>query len=215
MIIPRISLQEREFSAHKRKQNRKVAAAQHNAEMHTNKAAKKVKEAQEALMKGEVEKAETLTKSAEKANRAAQIDANRAADEVTKIAKTRKSIVNNPDGLKISNQGAGEMVVKKQGDVVSVSKITNGGTVTTKVNKPAISVGNAGPSVKVDVRSPKVKVSTESIGKNIDNTKKMINAGKFIRDNKKALLVTAGITTAGTLGGVAYKKYKDNKKDKK
>lgn len=172
MIIPRISLQEREFSAHKRKQNRRVAAAQHNAEMHTNKAAKKVKEAQEALMKGEVEKAEALTKSAEKANRAAQIDANRAADEVTKIAKTRKSIVNNPDGLKISNQGAGEMVVKKQGGVVSISK----------VNKPAISVGNA---------------------------------GKFYRDNKKALLITAGITTAGTLGGVAYKKYKDNKKDKK
>ena len=136
-----------------------------------NKAAKKVKEAQEALMKGEVEKAETLTKSAEKASRAAQIDANRAADEVTKIAKTRKS-VNNPEGLRISNQGAGEMVVKKQGNVVSISK----------VNKPAISVGNA---------------------------------GKFYRDNKKALLITAGITTAGTLGGVAYKKYKDNKKDKK
>ena len=45
MIIPRFNFQEREFSAHKRKQNRRIAAAQHNAEMQTNRAAKKAKKA--------------------------------------------------------------------------------------------------------------------------------------------------------------------------
>ena len=47
MIIPRFNFQEREFSAHKRKQNRRIAAAQHNAEMQANRAAKKAKKSKD------------------------------------------------------------------------------------------------------------------------------------------------------------------------
>ena len=185
-----------------RKQNRKLARAQHNSEMHTNKAAKKAKKAQEAVLKGDLEQAEVLTKSAEKANRAAQIDANRAADEVAKISKTRKSAVTNPEGLKISNQGAGELVVSKQGDVVTKAPKSSGqSTSTVKVTRKSSPVKS-----KVGFEAKVPEVIIESPKGKILNDERLIKAGKFIEKNKKPLMVAAAATTAATLGGVAYKK---------
>lgn len=124
MIIPRFNFQEREFSAHKRKQNRRIAAAQHNAEMQANRAAKKANKAIVEAANGNLEKAEILNKSAERLNRASQIDSTRVTDEITKASRQRKSIVTNPEGLAISNQGAGNMIVNSKDGVVSATRVT-------------------------------------------------------------------------------------------
>lgn len=68
---------------------------------------------------------------------------------------------------------------------------------------------------EVIVETPKgKKINTEQVSKKIMNNEKMIKAGKFLEKNKKPLMVAAAATTAATLGGVAYKKYKDNKNKK-
>lgn len=223
MIIPRFNFQEREFSAHKRKQNRRIAAAQHNAEMQANRAAKKAKKATEELLEGNIEAAESLNKSAEKHTRAAQNNSNRVADEVTKASRQRKSIATNPEGLTISNQGAGDLVVKSQdGAVTSTMKSPKSSgqsssvvKVTRKTSTPKAKVGFDAKAPEVIIETPKgKKISTEQVSKKIMNNEKMIKAGKFLEKNKKPLMIAAAATTAATLGGVAYKKYKDNKNKK-
>lgn len=223
MIIPRLNLQEREFSAHKRKQNRRIAAAQHNAEMHANKAAKKTNKAIVEAANGNLEKAEILNKSAERLNRAAQIDSTRVADEITKASRQRKSIATNPEGLIISNQGAGDLVVKAQdGTVTSTMKSPKSSgqsssvvKVTRKTSIPKAKVGFDAKAPEVIIETPKgKKISTEQVSKKIMNNEKMIKVGKFLKKNKKPLMIAAAATTATLGGGVAYKKYKDNKNKK-
>lgn len=210
--------QEREFSAHKRKQNRRIAAAQHNAEMHANKAAKKANKAIVEAANGNLEKAEILNKSAERLNRAAQIDSTRVADEITKASRQRKSIVTNPEGLAISNQGAGNMIVNSKDGVVSTTRVTPEQSGAIKVSTKTKSTGGIGSKAKapeVIIETPKGKeINTESLRRKIKTNEKMIKAGKFLEKNKKPLMVAAAATTAATLGGVAYKKYKDNKNKK-
>ena len=95
---------------------------------------------------------------------------------------------------------------KSSGQSSSVVKVTR------KTSTPK--VGFDAKTPEVIIKTPKgKKISTEQVNKKIMNNEKMIKVGKFLKKNKKPLMITAAATTA-TLGGIAYKKHKDNKNKK-
>ena len=230
MIIFR-NIEERLF-AHKRKQNRRMAAASHNAEMHANRANKKANKANKALLKGNLEQAEQLNATAEKSLRAAKIDSNRVADEVVKASKQRKSISNTPAGLAISNQGAGNMVVSKNevGNVrtVRVSPKKSGNIVTTttankvptdKVVSKEVAKQSAKVSPKVIVENTKstgktIKTSTDLVAKKVGRTKKAIDFGKSVKGLSPKAKIALGLGTAAVVGGATAYKLSKKKTEK-
>lgn len=177
-------LEQREFGARQRKQNRKLARSIHNAEMQANKAAK----AQE--------------KAVESSNR----NAGQASQQVKNISKTRKSVATNPGGLEIKNQGAGDITVKKEGGNVTAHKIASkkSGQTTTTVRTTSTK-----PDVVVDKMTSKgsKKVSTEAVKKSAEKTQKVAEvAQKTTKDSKKILNGAKKLmnTKAGKIaGGVA------------
>mgnify|MGYP003232907652 FL=1 len=115
-------LEQGEFGARQRKQNRKLARSIHNAEMQANKAAKAQEKAAKIVSnpanlvdEKKMEEAQKLTKKAQKAVESSNRNAGQASQQVKNISKTRKSVATNPGGLEIKNQGAGDITVKKVG----------------------------------------------------------------------------------------------------
>lgn len=192
-------LEQREFGARQRKQNRKLARSIHNAEMQANKAANLVDEKK-------MEEAQKLTKKAQKAVESSNRNADQASQQVKNISKTRKSVATNPGGLEIKNQGAGDITVKKEGGNVTAHKIASkkSGQTTTTVRTTSTK-----PDVVVDKMTSKgsKKVSTEAVKKSAEKTQKVAEvAQKTTKDSKKILNGAKKLmnTKAGKIaGGVA------------
>lgn len=205
-------LEQREFGARQRKQNRKLARSIHNAEMQANKAAKAQEKAKIVsnpanLVDGKkMEEAQKLTKKAQKAVESSNRNAGQASQQVKNISKTRKSVATNPGGLEIKNQGAGDITVKKEGGNVTAHKIASkkSGQTTTTVRTTSTK-----PDVVVDKMTSKgsKKVSTEAVKKSAEKTQKVAEvAQKTTKDSKKILNGAKKLmnTKAGKIaGGVA------------
>ena len=216
-------LEQREFGARQRKQNRKLARSIHNAEMQANKAAKAQEKAAKIVSnpanlvdEKKMEEAQKLTKKAQKAVESSNRNAGQASQQVKNISKTRKSVATNPRGLEIKNQGAGDMIVKKEGGNVTAHKIApkKSGQIFTTVRTTSTK-----PDVVVDKLTSKgyKKVSTEAVKKSAEKTQKVAEvaqktqkvaevAQKTTKDSKKILNVAKKLmnTKAGKIaGGVA------------
>lgn len=180
-------LEQREFGARQRKQNRKLARSIHNAEMQANKAAKIVSNPANLVDEKKMEEAQKLTKKAQKAVESSNRNAGQASQQVKNISKTRKSVATNPGGLEIKNQGAGDITVKKEGGNVTAHKIASkkSGQTTTTVRTTSTK-----PDVVVDKMTSKgsKKVSTEAVKKSAEKTQKVAEvAQKTTKDSKKIL----------------------------
>lgn len=199
-------LEQREFGARQRKQNRKLARSIHNAEMQANKAAKIVSNPANLVDEKKMEEAQKLTKKAQKAVESSNRNADQASQQVKNISKTRKSVATNPGGLEIKNQGAGDITVKKEGGNVTAHKIASkkSGQTTTTVRTTSTK-----PDVVVDKMTSKgsKKVSTEAVKKSAEKTQKVAEvAQKTTKDSKKILNGAKKLmnTKAGKIaGGVA------------
>lgn len=199
-------LEQREFGARQRKQNRKLARSIHNAEMQANKAAKIVSNPANLVDEKKMEEAQKLTQKAQKAVESSNRNAGQASQQVKNISKTRKSVATNPGGLEIKNQGAGDITVKKEGDNVTAHKIASkkSGQTTTTVRTTSTK-----PDVVVDKMTSKgsKKVSTEAVKKSAEKTQKVAEvAQKTTKDSKKILNGAKKLmnTKAGKIaGGVA------------
>lgn len=199
-------LEQREFGARQRKQNRKLARSIHNAEMQANKAAKIVSNPANLVDEKKMEEAQKLTKKAQKAVESSNRNAGQASQQVKNISKTRKSVATNPGGLEIKNQGAGDITVKKEGGNVTAHKIASkkSGQTTTTVRTTSTK-----PDVVVDKMTSKgsKKVSTEAVKKSAEKTQKVAEvAQKTTKDSKKILNGAKKLmnTKAGKIaGGVA------------
>lgn len=199
-------LEQREFGARQRKQNRKLARSIHNAEMQANKAAKAQEKAAKIVSNPanlvDEKKMEEAQKAVESSNR----NAGQASQQVKNISKTRKSVATNPGGLEIKNQGAGDITVKKEGGNVTAHKIASkkSGQTTTTVRTTSTK-----PDVVVDKMTSKgsKKVSTEAVKKSAEKTQKVAEvAQKTTKDSKKILNGAKKLmnTKAGKIaGGVA------------
>lgn len=203
---------QKEYSAHKRKQNRKIARATQNAEMHANRAAKKADKAAKELIKGNLDQAEILSKSAEKQVKASHIAAAQGSDFVKKAANQRPSI-KTAEGLSIGNQGVGEMKVKASNGSVVMEKTA---PKASGANKVKINTGStSAPKIVIKDAAGKTKVNTDMVSTKVKATNAMAKAGKFLKKNKKAVVagtVGAGLIAAGT---IAAKKVQDKKKAEK
>lgn len=180
-------LEQREFGARQRKQNRKLARSIHNAEMQANKAAKIVSNPANLVDEKKMEEAQKLTQKAQKAVESSNRNAGQASQQVKNISKTRKSVATNPGGLEIKNQGAGDITVKKEGGNVTAHKIASkkSGQTTTTVRTTSTK-----PDVVVDKMTSKgsKKVSTEAVKKSAEKTQKVAEvAQKTTKDSKKIL----------------------------
>ena len=199
-------LEQREFGARQRKQNRKLARSIHNAEMQANKAAKIVSNPANLVDEKKMEEAQKLTQKAQKAVESSNRNAGQASQQVKNISKTRKSVATNPGGLEIKNQGAGDITVKKEGGNVTAHKIASkkSGQTTTTVRTTSTK-----PDVVVDKMTSKgsKKVSTEAVKKSAEKTQKVAEvAQKTTKDSKKILNGAKKLmnTKAGKIaGGVA------------
>lgn len=199
-------LEQREFGARQRKQNRKLARSIHNAEMQANKAAKIVSNPANLVDEKKMEEAQKLTQKAQKAVESSNRNAGQASQQVKNISKTRKSVATNPGGLEIKNQGAGDITVKKEGGNVTAHKIASkkSGQTTTTVRTTSTK-----PDVVVDKMTSKgsKKVSTEAVKKSAEKTQKVAEvAQKTTKDPKKILNGAKKLmnTKAGKIaGGVA------------
>ena len=206
-------LEQREFGARQRKQNRKLARSIHNAEMQANKAAKAQEKAAKIVSnpanlvdEKKMEEAQKLTQKAQKAVESSNRNAGQASQQVKNISKTRKSVATNPGGLEIKNQGAGDITVKKEGGNVTAHKIASkkSGQTTTTVRTTSTK-----PDVVVDKMTSKgsKKVSTEAVKKSAEKTQKVAEvAQKTTKDSKKILNGAKKLmnTKAGKIaGGVA------------
>lgn len=199
-------LEQREFGARQRKQNRKLARSIHNAEMQANKAAKIVSNPANLVDEKKMEEAQKLTQKAQKAVESSNRNAGQASQQVKNISKTRKSVATNPGGLEIKNQGAGDITVKKEGGNVTAHKIASkkSGQTTTTVRTTSTK-----PDVVVDNMTSKgsKKVSTEAVKKSAEKTQKVAEvAQKTTKDSKKILNGAKKLmnTKAGKIaGGVA------------
>lgn len=199
-------LEQREFGARQRKQNRKLARSIHNAEMQANRAAKIVSNPANLVDEKKMEEAQKLTKKAQKAVESSNRNADQASQQVKNISKTRKSVATNPGGLEIKNQGAGDITVKKEGGNVTAHKIASkkSGQTTTTVRTTSTK-----PDVVVDKMTSKgsKKVSTEAVKKSAEKTQKVAEvAQKTTKDSKKILNGAKKLmnTKAGKIaGGVA------------
>lgn len=202
-------LEQREFGARQRKQNRKLARSIHNAEMQANKAAKAQEKAAKIVSnpanlvdEKKMEEAQKLTKKAQKAVESSNRNAGQASQQVKNISKTRKSVATNPGGLEIKNQGAGDITVKKEGGNVTAHKIASkkSGQTTTTVRTTSTK-----PDVVVDKMTS--KGSTEAVKKSAEKTQKVAEvAQKTTKDSKKILNGAKKLmnTKAGKIaGGVA------------
>lgn len=206
-------LEQREFGARQRKQNRKLARSIHNAEMQANKAAKAQEKAAKIVSnpanlvdEKKMEEAQKLTQKAQKAVESSNRNAGQASQQVKNISKTRKSVATNPGGLEIKNQGAGDITVKEEGGNVTAHKVApkkNGQTTTT------VKTISTKPNVVVDKMTSKgpKKVSTEAVKKSAEKTQKVAEvAQKTTKDSKKILNGAKKLmnTKAGKIaGGVA------------
>lgn len=207
-----VNEEQKEYSAHKRKQNRKIARATQNAEMHANRAAKKADKAAKELMKGNLEQAEALSKSAQKQVRASNIAANQGADVVKRAAKQRSSIATEK-GLVIGNQGAGDMKVKASNSSVVMEKTA---PKASGANKVRVNTGStSAPKTVIKDAAGKTKVNTSIVSAKAKATEAAAKAGKFLKKNKKAVI--AGTLGAGLIAGgtIAAKKIHDKKKAEK
>lgn len=203
---------QKEYSAHKRKQNRKIARATQNAEMHANRAAKKADKAAKELIKGNLGQAEILSKSAEKQVKASHIAAAQGSDFVKKAANQRSSI-KTAEGLSIGNQGVGEMKVKAGNGTVVMEKTAPKASGASKVK---VSTGStSAPKTVVKDAAGNTKVNTNTVRVKAKSTGTAAKVGKFLKKNKKAVIagtVGAGLLTAGT---IAAKKVRDKQKAEK
>ena len=197
-------LEQREFGARQRKQNRKLARSIHNAEMQANKAAKAQEKAAKIVSnpanlvdEKKMEEAQKLTQKAQKAVESSNRNAGQASQQVKNISKTRKSVATNPGGLEIKNQGAGDITAHKIASKKSGQTTTTVRTTSTK------------PDVVVDKMTSKgsKKVSTEAVKKSAEKTQKVAEvAQKTTKDSKKILNGAKKLmnTKAGKIaGGVA------------
>lgn len=205
-------LEQREFGARQRKQNRKLARSIHNAEMQANKAAKAQEKAAKIVSnpanlvdEKKMEEAQKLTQKAQKAVESSNRNAGQASQQVKNISKTRKSVATNPGGLEIKNQGAGDITVKKEGGNVTAYKIApkKSGQTTTTVRTTSTK-----PDVVVDKMTSKgfKKVSTEAVKKSAEKTQKVAEVAQKTKDSKKILNGAKKLmnTKAGKIaGGVA------------
>lgn len=224
-------LEQREFGARQRKQNRKLARSIHNAEMQANKATKAQEKAAKIVSnpanlvdEKKMEEAQKLTQKAQKAVESSNRNAGQASQQVKNISKTRKSVATNPGGLEIKNQGAGDITVKEEGGNVTAHKVApkkNGQTTTT------VKTTSTKPNVVVDKMTSKgpKKVSTEAVKKSAEKTQKVAEVAqkKTTKDSKKILngakklmntkagKIAGGVALAGAMIG-AKKLYDHNKK---
>ena len=133
-------LEQKEFGAHKRKQNRKLERALHNSEMHANRAAKAEAKAAKIVSnpanlvdESKMKEAQAAAVKAQKASAASKNSAQQAADITKKISKTRKS-VNTEAGLTIKNQGSESINVKRNTNSGQVNAIRQSAPKSGKSN---------------------------------------------------------------------------------
>lgn len=228
-------LEQKEFGAHKRKQNRKLERSLHNAEMHANRAAKAEAKASKIVSnplnlvdENKMAEAENLAKKSQKAAAASKHSAKQAADTVKNISKTRKS-VNADSGLNIKNQGGGDINIgrDKSGSVTATrySNPKSGNSRVKVVSTPTNNLDISKKSTGTQLKKTNISVSTpkqsrlQSVNDIEKRAKRLENISKKVGNNVKKsknviaknskLIKGLGIgATALALGGLGYKAIK-------
>lgn len=222
-------LEQREFGAHKRKQNRKAARDAKYIEINANKAAKAEVRAVKALENNNLEAAEKAVANAERHAAQSNISANRLSERADKIAKTRNSI-DSKEGLTIKKEGKQskkELNLKRD---ISNSQTTATNTVipkhdvvtsaSEKVRKTATTVTDRSLNAPKRTIEDKIKDTKDRVQKAIQNESKKVRKIKSVLNPvakwSKGTKVGAGIV-AGTavLGTGAYLHNKNKKKENK
>ena len=115
---------QKEFGARERKVRRKYERAQQNVEMHSNRAIKRANQAVKAVKSGDVELADTLQKSAQKAIDSTSHDIKRLADQGKKIVGSNNvTKVQETVNAAANTASKAEKVVSNAANKVSARKL--------------------------------------------------------------------------------------------
>lgn len=209
------------FTSRKRKQNRRLARAAHNAEMHANKAAKAQEKAAQIVSnpanlvdEKKMEEAQKLSQKTQKSVQSSQHAAGQAEQQTKNISRTRKSVTTNPNGLDIKNQGAGDINVRKEGSNVVVHKkapTKNGNTATTVKTTPSSSevvvkkISKSGPSKvstkTIETAAKKTQNTAEVAQKTTQKSKQLFKSAKNLMNTKVGKIAGGAALTGSALYG--------------
>ena len=196
--------EQREFGAHKRKQNRKIANAERYVRINANKADRAEKRSKRELERGNLEAAEQAANKAKRHATQSGASASQLSERIDNAAKTRKSI-DSAEGLTLKREGA----IHDQSLNLKRDIPNNQTTVTREVVAKNDVVPGTGKKVKTTtttVIERDLNKPTSSANPVNATTNAQARAARDARRSKGVSPVQVTQTTEGYKGGVNGKK---------